>query len=138
MPQTENLVARVQFHSRLRWLGVAFFFVAALVLAGGVGAIVTGQAGLKILPWCLLALGTSLGSFGTNDDTALALLAELGRRGKLPDAHRAELAAELKVRGARLGTLHDHPKASLILPSIAVLALCGAAWRVSSAWGLLT
>jgi hypothetical protein len=138
MPSSEKLVARVTFHTRLRWLGVAFFFVAAVLLAGGVGAIATGQVGLKILPWCLLALGTSLGSFGTNDDTALALLAELGRRGQLPDAYRAEFAAEHKVRGPRISTLHDHPKAALILPTVAVLAICGAAFRVGSAWGLLS
>lgn len=136
--QAEQLASRADLHGRLRWLGVAFFAVAAVLFVGGVGAVVTGKSGGGIIPWCLLSMGVSLGTFGTNDDTTLHLLTELARKEALPTRHRGEFDAERKVRGARLSTLHDHPKAAFIMPAVAILAIAYAAFRVGTAWGLLS
>ncbi|MDP2308847.1 MAG: hypothetical protein Q8P18_22690 [Pseudomonadota bacterium] len=136
--QAEPWAARADRHSRLRWVGVVLFFGAAIVLAGGVAALVTGQPGPRLLPWCVLAVGLSLGSFGTNDDTTLHALAQLGREGTVPAHHKAEWEHERKVRGARLSTLHAHPKAAWILPLFATGALLFAGWRVGAAWGFIS
>ncbi|MDP2312550.1 MAG: hypothetical protein Q8P41_06560 [Pseudomonadota bacterium] len=136
--QAERWMARADRHTRIRWIGAAAFCVAAVVMAGGLSAIVTGQAPLKLLPWCILAMGLSLGAFGTNDDTALHALAELSRQGAVPARHQAEWDHERKVRGARIQGLHTHPKTSFVLPILALAALSVAASRVGAAWGLIS
>lgn len=136
--QAEQWAARADRHSRLRWVGVALFSIAAVVFVGGVAALAMDHATLRILPWCLLAVGLALGSFGTNDDTTLHALAELARLGPVPPRHKAEWDKERKVRGARLSTVHTHPRASLVFPLLALAALLLAGWRVGGAWGLLS
>lgn len=136
--QAEPWVARADHHSRLRWVGIALFSAAVVVFVGGVAAIAAGHAPFRTVFLCIFAVGLSLGSFGTNDDTTLHALAELARRGGLPPRHQAEWERERAVRGARLSTIHAHPKTAWILPPLAVAALCLAAWRVGAAWGLLS
>lgn len=136
--QADHWEARVDRHIRLRWVGVALFAAAVVVSVGGVAALFTGHAGLRIVPWCLLALGLSLSSFGTNDNTALHALVELSRQGRIPARHKAEWDKERGVRGQRLLTLHTHPRASLILPFVSGAVILLAAWRVGAAWRLLT
>lgn len=136
--QVEVWEARADRHTRLRWVGVGLFCVAAVVGLAGIVAIGAGQAPLRVLPWLLVSVGLSLGSFGTNDDTALHALAELARNGAVPARHRAEWDKERKLRGSRLSTVHTHPKTSLVLPLFAAAALIVATLRVGAAWGLVS
>ncbi len=136
--QADVWVARADRHAGLRWIGVGLFGAAAVLFVAGVGAIATGRAPLGVLPWCLVSVGLSLGSFGTNDDTALHALAELARRGAVPARHKAEWDKERKLRGSRLSTIHTHPRTSLVLPLFAAAALVVATVRVGTAWGLLS
>jgi hypothetical protein len=126
--------AKAARYAALRWLGVAGFLLAAALLLGGLAAVATGRASFGLLPLCLLGLGLSLGSFGTNDDAALHAFAELARRGALPDRFRAEWEAERARRPARVSAVHDHPRASLILPLAAWAALAYVSYRVVTAW----
>ncbi len=132
----EALVRTTDRHARLRWLGVALFGVALLVLATHVGAVVTARAPLKLVLLSVFGLGVSLGTFGANDDTALHALAELARRGRVPARHQAEWDRERAARPARLLGLHASPRASLVLPVIASVAVAYAAIRGFQAWGL--
>lgn len=133
----EAWIAKADRYTRLRWVGVAFFCVAAPNLVAGIGAVATGRAGFGLVPVCLLAVGLSLGAFGTNDDAALHAFADLDRASALPERFRAEWDGERKRRPARSTTLHDHPKASLVMPVAALAALGLALWRVATAWGVL-
>jgi hypothetical protein len=112
--------------------------MAVVVFVAGVAAIAAGLMPFRTIFLCLFAMGLSLGSFGTNDDTALHALAELSRRGGVPTNHKAEWDRERAVRAARLATIHTHPKTAWILPPLAVMALLFAASRVGAAWGLLS
>lgn len=133
----ERWKAKARRYATLRWVGVALFCVAAPNLLAAIGAVATDRASGGLILVSLFATGLSLGSFGTNDDAALHAFAELDRREALNPTFKAELDAERKKRPGRVQACHDHPKASLIVPSVAVLALGLAVWRVATAWGLV-
>ncbi|MFN7144957.1 MAG: hypothetical protein ACK4YP_14365 [Myxococcota bacterium] len=137
MPAEASIV-KAERYTRLRWVGIALFCVAAPNLVAGIAAVAAGRAGFGLVPVCLLALGLSLGAFGTNDDAALHAFSELDRRSALPGRFRAEWDGERKRRPARSSGLHDHPKASLVMPLAALAALALALWRVATAWGVLS
>jgi hypothetical protein len=132
-----ELTDRAARHARLRWLGVALFFVAAAVLLLDLSAIVTGRAPLRLLPWGLLGLGMSLGTFGANDDTTLHALTELSRTHQLPARYAREWGQEKAARPERLAGLHASTTAGVILPLVAAIAIFVAAGRGLTAWGLL-
>ena len=118
--------AAVARYSRLRWVGMILFGLAAVVAGWHLALVVTaGMSGWKLLP-CLLGLGLSLGAFGAADDTALFAMQQLQRAGQLDDAR--ELDAERARRPDRLGRVHDSPKAALVLPLVAlsIVAFLGA------------
>jgi hypothetical protein len=124
-------------HTRLRWLGIALFGVATLVFLMNVAAWVTGHGAFKMVLLGLFALGMSLGAFGTNDDTALHALADLARDKRLPARHTPEWEGEHARRPIRTAGLHASPKAALLLPLVAILAIGFAGFRGLTAWGLL-
>lgn len=130
--------AKARRYSRLRWIGVALFCVAAPNLLAAIGAFATDRAPGGIIAISLFACGLSLGSFGSNDDAALHAYADLDRREALDGAAKAELDAERKRRPGRVEGCHDHPKASVILPIVASLAVGLALFRVATAWGVLS
>lgn len=127
-------VGRADLHTRLRWIGVALFCVAAPVFAAAVVGWILGETPGKLIPWALFAMGLSLGSFGSNDDSAVYYLRELARADAVPERHRAEWDAERRARPARVTAVHAHPKAAWILPIAALVMVGIATWRVTGAW----
>jgi hypothetical protein len=125
---------RVDLYTRLRWVGVALFCVAAPVFAAAVTGWVLGQTPGGLIPWAMFAMGLSLGSFGSNDDSAVYQLRELARAGAVPERHRAEWDAERRARPGRIVAVHAHPKGALILPVAAIVMVAIATWRVAGAW----
>lgn len=119
------LLTTMRRHARLRWLGVGFFLVSVPLLAFSIylfaGGLVPGRRVLV----SVFCLGMSLGSFGTNNDTALWAMAELQRRGKLVEPFVAELRHEAAVRADRLREAHASQKAGFVLPLLATSAIVG-------------
>lgn len=131
------LESKASRHSQLRWLGVVFFCLAALQFLGMVGAVVAGHATIGKAVLSIFGLGMSMGTFGTNDDSALYAMRELHRNGILPERFRAEWQIEVERRPQRIPALHDAPKASIILPIVAILANGGISYMLLTAWGVL-
>ena len=109
--------------ARLRALGGLLFCLALGLFGVGIFAILSGSlpAG-RIMP-CILALGLSLASFGTADDSLLATLKGLRRAGALPARWAQEWQAEVGRRPRRLKEIHASPRAVLLIPLLASLAL---------------
>lgn len=116
-------VARLRRHGALRWVGVALFVAALPAAATLVAHIVTGQAPPGRVMNVVLALGVSLGAFGTNNDTAVHAMRELDRAAALPAAWAPELALERARRPAGLAEVHDSAKAGLVFPLLAAAAV---------------
>ena len=75
---------------------------------------------------------TSLGAFGTHDDTTLHALREAEASGiPLPEGARAELAAERQRRPARVRDVLPHPRASWVMLAV---ALGGVTWSLVRAY----
>lgn len=118
----------VTLHARVRWAGVVLF-VLALPAAVGIVLNVIGGAPLSQLLLAILGLGTSLGTFGTNNDTALVAMQRDARLGMLDPRFADELADESHRRPADLKNLHTSPKAALAFPLIASAAVAYAWFR---------
>ena len=112
-------------HAALRWIGVALFIAALPAVAVLLFNVAIGEAPLGHVMNCVLALGLSLGAFGTNNDTAVHTMRELARSKQLPPAFAPELAREKAVRAAGLSEIHASVKAGLVFP---VLASAGVVW----------
>jgi hypothetical protein len=121
----DELGARASRYAALRWLGMGLFVASALTFLVALAA-----AGMGRAPWLgalpgIFAMGMSLGAFGTANDTAIHAMAELERRGNLPERHRREWATEQANRPGRSDAVHASPRAALVFP---VLALVVMAW----------
>lgn len=134
MSTPAELERHAALYTRLRWLGIACFVVAAGLL--GVRVWLVAQGSLPplrgVLP-SIAGLGFSLGSFGTANDTALHAIRRLEGLAPLRPAWAAELAHERAVRRARLDTLHAAPRVALGLPVATVLLLAWLAWSAGRA-----
>jgi hypothetical protein len=118
-------MSRLQRHAALRWIGVALFISALPGVAVLLFHVATSKAPLGYVMNCVLALGLSLGAFGTNNDTAVHEMRELARSGELPSSFGPELARERAVRAVGLAEVHASVKAGFVFP---VLATAGVAW----------
>lgn len=125
--------ANVATYIRLRWVGAGLFGLALLVTTAHLGLVVRGGPWSRMIP-CILALGLSLSSFGTADDTALHALRALATPGPVPAAYAAEFALEQARRPTRLASVHASPRASWILPLAASAVILLLAFRAWSAW----
>jgi hypothetical protein len=81
------------------------------------------------------ATGLSIGSFGLNNDTALALL--LRTQEPLPAAAQRELNDELARDKAETNALSPSPKASFAAMVLALFLHGAAAWRLLAATGAM-
>ena len=135
LPDTggSDALHRLHLHARLRWTGVALFLAALPGVILLVARVVQGSSPASHLLACVLALGVSLGAFGTNNDTAVHAMRELAAANALPQAFGAELAEERRLRRKALAELHASVKAALVFP---LLALCAVGWLYHRA-GLL-
>ena len=125
--------AAVATYTRLRWVGVALFGAALLVTAAHVGLVAGGMPWTRMIP-CILALGLSLSSFGTADDTALHTLRQLATAGPVPAQYAAELEQEQRRRPERMAAVHASPRASWILPLVALAVILLLGWRAWVTW----
>jgi hypothetical protein len=115
-----QLLAQQRLFARVRWVGVVLFGLALPVLPLVVWAAAQGQ-----LRWILVlpsigCLGLSLGAFGTANDTSLHAARAASALGPLPPEVASELAHEEAVRPARLRAIHASPKASFVIPVVAL------------------
>ncbi len=132
---TEQLASSYTLFSRLRWVGIASFALAAPLFVISVAALLVGRGGWGLVLPGVAALGLSLGAFGSANDSAIYAARELGLRGAAPPAAAAEVAVEAARRPARLAKAHASPKTAFAVP-VLVLLLHGYLWpRVLAAWG---
>ena len=118
-----TLRARLVLHSRLRWVGVALFAIAIPGVLAVVTRVVLGMSPPGHLVVCFASLLSSLSAFGTNNDTAVHAMRELGRLRALPDGFRDELRDEQTARPRALADVHASTKAGLIMPVVASLVV---------------
>ena len=119
----ERLAAVAARYAALRWLGMGLFMASAATFLLALTAAALGRAEwLHALPG-IFAMGMSLGAFGTANDTAVHAMAELARRGALPERHRGELATEQSRRPGRLESVHASPRAALVFPVLAAVVM---------------
>lgn len=111
------------FHRALRWVGVALFLLAVPAAVLVVLEVLAWRSPPGHLLNIVLALGTSLGTFGVNNDTALAGMLRAERSGGLVSAVAAELALERARRPVQLDAVHASPKAAVVFPLIASAAV---------------
>lgn len=113
----------IRRHTTLRWVGVGLFFVAFVPFVLHVSRIVAGDlAWYRAIP-CFVGFGLSLAAFGANDDTALYWMRQAVAQGTLPSWARPEWIAEVGRRPERVEEVHASPKASILLPIFAALAI---------------
>lgn len=105
---TADDLHRAVRHARLRWVGIPMFWVGAAGLVLALLAWVSGRVGFGAVGLYMAATGLSLGSFGVNNDTALAL-AQRAPREELPAALREELATDLRAHPAQVSGLVPSP-----------------------------
>ena len=117
-------------HARLRWLGVVFFISALLLLGGTVVAVAMGLS-----PWidiflALFACGLALGTFGSHNDTALAILRDCRGAGDLPGRLGKEMDEEFVYRRLALSELNATPFMAWAITAIALLVQGLVVWRL--------
>lgn len=112
-------ITRATRHARLRWVGVPLFWLGALGLLTALGGWLTGRSGFGPVALYMAATGLSLGSFGVNNDTALALALRPPAE-SLPAPLRAELQDELRSDRRAVTGLVPAPVAGQVVVLIAL------------------
>ncbi len=115
-------------HARLRWFGVGLFLTSALTLGAALAGLPMGITRVGDVLVCLFSTGLGLGTFGSHNDTALALLREHRWHEAIPKALRREIDAEVLFNRLDLSELESTPKTAWFLTAAAPLVL---AWAVS-------
>lgn len=118
--RAEDWTSRAELHRRFRYVGMALFCCAVVVELAVAAAVVTGGLPARNLMLGVFALGVSLGSFGTANDTALHAMLQLQSP---PATFAAELTTERERRPGRLDVLHASPRMAFVLPVVASLTL---------------
>lgn len=118
--RAEDWTRRAQFHRRFRYVGMVLFCAAVVVELAIGAAVVAGQLPARNLMLGVFALGVSLGSFGTANDTAIHAMLQLPTPAP---TLAAELAVERERRPERLDKLHASPRMVYALPAVATLTL---------------
>lgn len=129
MTETTRLEAAAALrHASLRWLGVPLLVTGATMVIWALAGVFTGGSWLT-LGLTLFGTGLGLGSFGANNDTALAFAARVSeatgsreeRPGLLSDKLEDELAQELeRDRPGVMGMLPT-PRVAMGLPAVALV-----------------
>lgn len=133
MPQTD-LARAAQRHATLRWVGVPLFGFGLLGLVTALGLILTRDAAWSGMMLYIAASGLSLATFGTHNDTALALAQRAAPEAGLPEALRRELEEELERDRQEVIGLSPSPRAALAVTMIALtLHVFGLRWILLSA-----
>jgi hypothetical protein len=120
-------------HRSLRWFGVPLFWLGAAGICAALVAKLAAEGSWGGVMLYVAATGLSIGSFGLNNDTALALL--LRTQEPLPAAAERELNDELARDKAETNALSPSPKASFAAMALALVLHGVAAWRLLAATG---
>ncbi len=115
-------------HARLRWFGIGLFLISALALGAALAGLPMGITRVGDVLVCLFATGLGLGTFGSHNDTALAMLREHRWHDAIPKALRTELDAEVLFNRLELSELESTPKTAWFLTVVAPLVFT---WAVS-------
>lgn len=130
-----STVAAARRHATLRWIGAPLLVTGLLGLVTSLLGFVGGGPGLNVMLG-LFSTGMALASFGSNNDTALALALQArdavraGEGEPLPQPLLDELNAELARDRKAVLELKASPTAATVLPFVAVLVQSGLAWRL--------
>ena len=122
-------------HRNLRWFGVPLFWLGCAGICAAIAAKLGAEGSWGGVMLYLGATGLSLGSFGLNNDTAIALLVRTQE--PLPAAAERELQGELERDKAETNGLSASPIASYAAMALAVTLHAAAAWRLMAATGAL-
>ncbi|HJN76752.1 MAG TPA: hypothetical protein QGF58_22675 [Myxococcota bacterium] len=118
-------------HTALRWVGAPLFFLGIVGFVGAVALVATTDLRWTTILLYVGATGLSLGTFGTHNDTGLAM-AFRARREELSPSLKAELEAELAADKRGVLALAVTPIAAWVV-TLAALALHSVgAWRLVS------
>ena len=120
-------------HRSLRWFGVPLFWLGLAGICAALAAKLAAQGSWGGVMLYLGATGLSLGSFGLNNDTAIALM--LRTEEPLPALAQRELQGELDRDKAETNALSPSPTASYAAMALALVLHSAAAWRLWAATG---
>jgi hypothetical protein len=109
----------IQTHLRLRWLGVPLFFTGLAELAYAIYGLSTGALTWHVVLWAFGATATSLATFGSHTENALARMQAL-KPAELTQSMRAELNWELKRNRTATLSLSSTPGTSVIVTLLAI------------------
>jgi hypothetical protein len=123
--------ARAARHASMRWIGVPLFALGAIGVVCAIAAVAMTDLRLGTILLYVGATGFSLGTFGTHNDTALAL-AQRARPEDLSASLRAELERDLKADKTTTSALAATPKAAWFATVGALLLHGVGAWRLAS------
>jgi len=118
-------------HTTLRWFGVPLFFLGIAGLVGAVALVATADLRWTTILLYLGATGFSLGTFGTHNDTGLAM-ALRAERDQLSPALKGELEAELDADKRAVLGLGATPIAAWVATLGALALHAVGAWRLVS------
>lgn len=121
-------IRRAARHARMRWLGVGLFLVGVLALGAALAGLPMGITRVGDVLVCLFATGLGLGTFGSHNDTALALLRDNRWLDATPAALVREIDAEVLFNRLELSELEATPRTAWFLTVAAPLVF---AWAVT-------
>lgn len=119
-------------HASARWVGFALMLPALASLGTHIWAVAEDAEPTARIMLGVFATLTSLGAFGTHDDTTLHALREADASGvRLPDDAKAELTDERRRRPERVRDVLPHPRASWVMLAV---AFAGVTWSLVRAY----
>ena len=108
----------IQRHRSLRWLGFPMLTIGLLGVVAALGMAVAADGRWSALMLYIGASGLSLATFGTHNDTAIALMARHPE--DLPRDARSELEEELTRDKAGTLSLKATPRTAWVITVIAM------------------
>lgn len=121
-------IRRATVHARLRWLGVGLFMCSVLAVGVALACLPMGITRIPDVLVCLFATGLGLGTFGSHNDTALALLRDNRWSEHTPPGLRRELDAEVLFNRIGLSETEATPRTAWVLTAVAPMVFL---WAVS-------
>ena len=112
----------------MRWFGVGLFLAGVLAIGAALAGLPLGITRVGDVLVCLFATGLGLGTFGSHNDTALALLRDNRWHEAIPRALGREIDGEVLFNRLDLSELEAIPKTAWFLTVAAPLVF---AWAVS-------
>ena len=116
-------VRQATLHALGRWLGVGFFITGLLLLGGSLTSLVLGHGQIGDVMVAVFGCGLSLGTFGSHNDTALAMLRDNRWHPAIPAKLVRELDQEFLFQRLVLSEISPTPRMSWAMTILAPLVL---------------